>query len=144
MGSKPIYHPAASSPLESFGGRKLILNVTDDLSHLYTRYQFFSASGYAVLSASDAAQALDLFGSWAPDLVVLNYDLPQVGGEVLADAMKKHTRTTPIVMVLPDVESVGRCFHLADDFVLVSDTPAKLVRVVRKLLAPALADQFEP
>ena len=144
MGSKPIYHDAASSPLGSFEGRKLILSVSEDPSLLYSRYQLFIAEGYAVLSASDAAQALDLFGSWAPDLVVLNYDLPYVGAEVVADAMKKHTRTTPIVMVLHEVELVGKCFHLADEFVLVSDTPAKLVRVVHELLSPGLADQVEP
>ena len=88
-----------SSPTATRDGHKLILSVDDDLTVLYTRYKLLSAAGYAVLSASDAVQALQLFGEHKIDLVLLDYALPEMDGGMLADAMKTHRPDIPILMV---------------------------------------------
>jgi CheY-like chemotaxis protein len=87
------------SPTATRDGHKLILSVDDDLTVLYTRYKLLSAAGYAVLSASDAVQALQLFGEHKIDLVLLDYALPEMDGGMLADAMKTHRPDIPILMV---------------------------------------------
>lgn len=143
MGSKPIYHHATSSPLEKYDGRKLVLSVAEDPGVLYTRYQLLDAEGFAVISASDAAQALDLFSAWAPDLVVLNYELNQVTGDVVAEAMKQHTPRVPIIMVVKSVELVGLCSRHADAFIAANDSPNKLLRLVHKLLPEGPTQQRE-
>lgn len=143
MGSKPIYHQATSSPLGTYEGRKLVLSVAEESGVLYTRYQLLEAEGFAVISASDAAQALDLFSAWAPDLVVLNYELNHVTGDVVAEAMKKHMPHVPIIMVVKSVELVGRCSRHADAFVATNDSPNKLLRLIQKSITDGPAQQGE-
>lgn len=130
MVPKPIYHHAASSAIDEFQGRKIILSVAADSPLLYNRYQLISSAGYAVLSASDAAQALEMFGSWHPNLALLDYNLPGVTGDVIADAIKAHTPRTPVIMVVSDLEIVGRCSRSVDRFLFSNDSPEKLLRTI--------------
>ena len=86
MSSRPMYNKEASSPASAKDERKLILSVDDQLNQLHARYKLLSAAGHAVLSASDGAEALQIFGSRPVDLVVLDYVLQVMDRGLLADA----------------------------------------------------------
>ena len=64
--------------------KKKLLLVDDDLSQLAMRKVVLELLGYAVLTAADARQGMQLFETEAPDAVVLDYEMPTVNGGVLA------------------------------------------------------------
>jgi CheY-like chemotaxis protein len=134
MVSKPLYHHAASSAPHEFDGRKLILSVAVDEGVLLSRCRLLTFASYAVLSASDAGQALELFGSWRPQLAVVNYELSNVKGDVVAEAIKSHTPRTPVIMVVPSIQAVGQCVRNVDRFLFSADGADKLLRTIRHLL----------
>lgn len=75
-----LYLTPYSSPVAAREERKLILSVDDEVGVLFSRYKLLAAAGYAVLSASDGVQALGLFSSEKFDLVILDYNLPEMHG----------------------------------------------------------------
>ena len=99
MNFQPLSNEDWSSPSSLRVDRHVILSVDDESRVLSSRYQLLSAAGYAVLSAIDGAQALDIFGNNPVDLVLLDYVLEGVDGGVVAEAMKTHSPHIPIVMV---------------------------------------------
>src|SRR5450631_3289499 len=116
MSYEPLYNKDSSSPSSARDGRKLILSVDDDLAVLYTRFKLLAAAGYGVLSASDAAQALQIFANHPVDLVLIDYALPEMDGGMLAEAMKTHRPDILIIMV-SGVEVPEKVLALMNDFV---------------------------
>ncbi|MFZ1135021.1 MAG: response regulator, partial [Candidatus Korobacteraceae bacterium] len=98
MQSEPLSkRPRISSA--SRDGRKLILSVDDDIGVLFSRFRLLEDAGYAVISASDSAEALELFGTNPVDLVLLDYNMPMMTGDVVARAMKNYNPTVPVILV---------------------------------------------
>jgi CheY-like chemotaxis protein len=114
-------------------GRKLVLSVDDNLTILYTRYKVLSAAGYAVLSASDAAQALQMFAEHPIDLVLLDYVLPEMDGGMVADAMKTHRPDIPILMV-SGVEVPEKVVAMVNGCVRKGDGAEQLISTIEKVL----------
>ena len=128
----PMYKKEASSPASAQDERKLILSVDNQLNLLNARYKLLSAAGYAVLSASDGAEALEIFGSKPVDLVVLDYVLQGMDGGLLADAMKAHRPNVPIVLV-SGAEVPQECLAIVNAFVRKGDGPEPLLKAIRQL-----------
>src|SRR5215471_2361020 len=135
MISDEFYVARCSSPQLAWEDRKLILSVDDELNVLYTRYKLLMAEGYAVLSAYDGAQALGLFGQEKIDLVLLDYALPQMDGELVAEAMKSHSPGVPIIIV-SGAEVPDSCLAKCNGYVRKGDGPEALLRTIRELLPP--------
>jgi CheY-like chemotaxis protein len=135
MNSEPEYAKSMSSPAAAQESRKLILSVDDQLGVLYSRYKLLSAAGYAVLSATDGVQALQIFGSSKVDLVLLDFMLQGMDGGLVADAMKAHSPEIPIVMV-SGVEVPEECLSRVNGFVRKGDGPDCLLKCIRELTAP--------
>ena len=135
MISEPTYNTSMSSPASAQDGRKLILSVDDQLGVLYTRYKLLSAAGYAVLSATDGVQALQVFGSNKVDLVLLDFMLQGMDGGLVADAMKAHSPNVPILMV-SGVEVPEDCLAKVNGFIRKADGPDSLLKSIRELTAP--------
>jgi DNA-binding response OmpR family regulator len=82
------------------GARKTILVVDDDLNHLQLVDYFLAPIGFAVLLASSAEQALEMIEDIAPDLFILDIDLPGHDGWHLAQMLRNGAhRSTPIAMI---------------------------------------------
>src|SRR6516164_6852375 len=126
MAFEKMYNRDSSAPAIAHEGRKLILSIDDDLTVLYTRYKLLSSAGYTVLSASDAVQALQLFGEHTVDLVLLDYALPEMDGGMLADAMKTHRPDIPIIMV-SGVEVPEKVLETVDGYVRKGDAAQLLM-----------------
>lgn len=134
MSYEPLYNKDSSSPSDGRDGRKLILSVDDDLAVLYTRFKLLAASGYGVLSASDAAQALQIFADHPVDLVLMDYALPEMDGGMLAEAMKTHRPDIPIIMV-SGVEVPEKVLALVNDFVTKGAGPEVLINSIQHVLS---------
>jgi CheY-like chemotaxis protein len=79
---------------------QLILSVDDERNILRTRQAILEAQGYAVLSAIDGEDALELFDAHpAIQLVLLDYAMPEMDGLTLAREIKQRRPSVPIFMV---------------------------------------------
>lgn len=64
-----------------------------------------TASGFAVVSASTAAEALRAFASAAPDIVILDLGLPDADGKTVIDAIRRGSAVPIIVLSARDREA---------------------------------------
>jgi len=67
----------------------IILSVDDEPSILELRRIVLEQAGYEVLSACDGLEALRIFDANTIDLVLLDYFMPEMDGEAVANEMKR-------------------------------------------------------
>jgi class 3 adenylate cyclase/CheY-like chemotaxis protein len=94
-----------------------ILVVDDNEDNLYTLTQRLRREGYTRLTtARDGRQALQLLGSQAFDLVLLDVMMPELNGYQVLEALKDDDRLrhVPVIMIsaVDELESVIRCIEL--------------------------------
>ena len=133
MSQELMYQQDLSTPATTRAGRKVLLSVDDDLAILYTRFKVLQAAGYAVLSAGDGAQALQLFAEHPVDLVLLDYMLPEMDGGMVADAMKTHRPDVPILMV-SGVEVPEKVVAMVNGVVRKGEGADQLISTIEKVL----------
>jgi CheY-like chemotaxis protein len=114
--------------------RPLILCVDDELNGLEGRKMLFEEAGYKVLVAASGAEALQLFASHAVDLVLLDYHMPGMNGDVLAEHMKASQSDVPIALLSADEGLPESALKWVDAFVSKSESPANLLQIVEYLL----------
>ena len=114
-----------------------ILVVDDELSNRRIVEQVLSRAGYRVETVDDGAKALKQLESFHPDLIVLDYMMPDVGGMDVLRELRKREDDTPVVMMTAygTVERAVEAMHEgAYDFITRPFKPEHMVHVVRKAL----------
>jgi DNA-binding response OmpR family regulator len=107
---------------------------------------YLERAGFMVLSTGSGAEAITMFGSAAPDLVVLDLGLPDVPGVAVAREVRS-AGATPILMLTAKSGEEDRIAGLelgADDYVTKPFSPRELVLRVQAILrrgGPAAAEQ---
>jgi len=125
--------------------RVLIIEDDPNVAEVVTRY--LEREGYAVESAADGLEGLELALSDPPDLVVLDLMLPSLGG--LEVCRRLRTRVpVPVIMLTARGEEVDRIVGLemgADDYLAKPFSPRELVARIRAVLrrTPAEAGAAE-
>ncbi len=97
-----------------------ILIVEDDPAVVVGLSDFVRALGYDVAVARDGRQALQLYASHPPDLVLLDLVLPKKSGAEVCRTIREQGDTTPIIMVTAKTQPHDRVAGLdlgADDYV---------------------------
>ena len=113
-----------------------VLVVDDEPRIAAIAADYLRHAGYAVLTAADGVQALQLARARRPDLVVLDLGLPGLGGLEVARALRAET-AVPIVMLTARVEESDRLLGLelgADDYITKPFSPRELVARVKAVL----------
>lgn len=128
----PFAFPALPTP-----ARRTILCVDDDPNVLLTRKMVLENAGYALLTAENSKQALELFGSHNIHLVVSDHLLPGATGSELARRIKQVKPEVPVVLISAVSEWQEKVEH-ADAFLNKIEGPQRLLEVVNALLATAL------
>jgi two-component system phosphate regulon response regulator PhoB len=123
-----------------------ILVVDDDEQSRALVRVALERESFAVLEASDGVEALELIASETPDLVVLDVNLPRMGGfDVLTQL--RIASSVPVIMVTGRDGETDRVLGLelgADDYVVKPFAPRELTSRVRAILrrsAPASSDE---
>jgi CheY-like chemotaxis protein len=111
-----------------------ILCVDDEWSGLEGRKMLFEEAGYKVLVATSGAEALQLFSSRPVDLVLLDYHMPGMTGDVAAAHMKAGQPDVPIALLSADEGLPESALIWVDAFVSKSESPANLLQMVEHLL----------
>jgi CheY-like chemotaxis protein len=98
-------------------------------------------AGYKVLVATSGADALQLFASHPVDLVLLDYHMPGMNGDVVAEHMEASESDVPIALLSADDGLPESALRWVDGFVSKSESPTNLLHIehlldLRFLFAP--------
>ncbi len=126
-----------------------VLVVEDDPAVREMVISSLERNGLESVSASDAMQASELLRTRPPDLVLLDWMLPQVSGAEWARGLKRdeQTRDIPIIMLTARGEEEDRVRGFdcgVDDYVTKPFSPRELIARIKAVLrrtAPATADE---
>jgi DNA-binding response OmpR family regulator len=116
-----------------------ILVVDDDPDLLSLVGFALSQSGFAVVKARDVGSATRAFAAEAPDLAILDINLPGGSGFDICEAIRRQSRI-PIMMLTArgEEEDLVRALDLgADDYLTKPFSPRTLLARVRALLRRA-------
>jgi len=116
-------------------GQKIL--VADDEEKIARMVgSYLEASGFSPLLAFDGERALALFRSEAPDCLVLDINMPGIGGLDLAREVRRSSKA-PIIFLTAKTDEMDRVIGLeigADDYVSKPFSPRELVSRVRAVL----------
>ena len=118
---------------------KTVLVVDDERQIAEIAKDYLQHAGFAVITASDGAQGLELARVRHPDLVVLDLALPKLDGLDVAKILRRES-SVPIIMLTARVEESDRLLGLevgADDYVTKPFSPRELVARVQAVLRRA-------
>jgi DNA-binding response OmpR family regulator len=96
---------------------------------------YLEREGFTVLSAATGAEGLSMARQSMPDLVVLDLGLPDIGGETIAEELRR--QSIPILMLTARVTESDRIRGLelgADDYVTKPFSARELMLRVRAVL----------
>ncbi|MBR3149041.1 MAG: response regulator transcription factor [Eubacterium sp.] len=115
-----------------------ILVVDDDLNISELLKLYLENDGYLVFVAHDGQEAVDLFRSKTPDLVLLDIMLPKMDGWQVCREIRK-TSSAPIIMLTAKGETFDKVLGLelgADDYVVkpfdAKEVMARVKAVLRR------------
>jgi len=112
-----------------------ILLVEDDHGISEPLSLYLAPLGFAVTTAASGPEALDLFASLRPDLVVLDINLPEMDGFSVCEKIRE-IDSTPIVMLSArdGEDDKVRALELgADDYVSKPFSPRELVARIQAI-----------
>jgi DNA-binding response OmpR family regulator len=121
---------------------KKILLVDDEPEILEICRDYLKASGYDVVTAKDGLQGLSSFRREKPDLVVLDWMMPEMDGPEVCHAIRRESNV-PIIMLTARVEETDKLIGLeigADDYITKPFSPRELVARVRVVLRRVSGD----
>ena len=122
------------------GPRILLADDEDELRDMLSAY--LRVEGFVVAEAVDGEMALQLVGSEAPDLVLLDVGLPKMDGFEVLQRLRTST-SVPVIMLTARAEAIDRVVGLtvgADDYVTKPFSPRELVARIRAVLRRGRAE----
>jgi CheY-like chemotaxis protein len=79
---------------------KVVLVVDDSMLIRFTVCQFLEQRGFAVQSASDGVDALEVLSRVQPDLVFTDIQMPKMSGSELITVLKSKPETAQIPIII--------------------------------------------
>ena len=107
-------------------------------------------AGHDALCADDAEQAISMVNNVLPDLVLLDWMLPNMSGIEFARKLRREARTKsiPIIMLTARVEEQDKILGLdagADDYITKPFSPRELIARIKAVLRrrlPEMSDEI--
>jgi len=124
----------------------VVLVVDDEVRIRDLVRRYLEHEGHQVLTAGSGAEALEVAGRVAVDLIVLDLRLPDITGEEVAAEIRKSS-DVPILMLTAKVDELDRIHGLevgADDYVTKPFSPRELVLRVTAILRRGRSSITDP
>jgi len=115
--------------------QKTLLCVDDNQRSLKICKMVLEGFGSKVLTSSSAREGLEVFASNAIDAVILDYQMPEMNGELVAAEMKRTNPRIPILMLSGWVSLPESALQLVDEFVAKGDPVEFLLLAVQQVLS---------
>ena len=122
----------------------LIVDDNEQIVRILTQYT--QAEGWPCLAARTGEEALSLFDSAAPSVILLDIMLPGIDGLEVCRRIR-HVSGVPIIMITARDEDADRILGLdigADDYIVKPFSPGEVmarIRAVLRRLPPSDADE---
>jgi len=110
-----------------------LLCIDDEENGLKMRKWLFEAEGFRVFTALDGPTGIDLFKSRPIDVVILDYNMPDMDGIAVAETLKKVRSTVPIIM-LSGYPVPAKANRSIDALITKGESPAGLLNTTASLL----------
>ena len=115
--------------------KKVILCVNDNEQDLSVLKFMLATNGYKVLSASTGQEAIVLFCSIQVDLVLADFNMPQMNGDQLVGRLKRIASHVPMLL-LGDPQTMDGQIHQADAMLAKKNcSPLQLLEKVKQMSA---------
>ncbi len=112
--------------------KRIVLCIDDDEAILRYEKALLERSGYAVITAASAQQALRLVTMCKCDAVLLDYEMPGMNGHEVAVEIRR-VRPELIVILLSGSEVPTHALALVDAFVPKLEVSGQLLPVIADL-----------
>jgi CheY-like chemotaxis protein len=113
----------------------VVLCLDDELDGLIGREALLKQAGCCVLVSTSPSEALKLFASCHVDAVVLDYQMPEMRGDLVASRMKRLKPDIPIMLLSAHDSLPEEMSNLVDVFFSKREPPRMFVAAVQVLLA---------
>jgi two-component system alkaline phosphatase synthesis response regulator PhoP len=123
-----------------------VMIVEDELELAQVLRDYLEKAGFRALIYTDGQAARDAFRALAPDVVLLDLNLPGMDGLDLTREIRR-TSDVPVLMVTARVEEADRLVGLelgADDYIVKPFSPREVVARVRAVLRRTRPSRSEP
>ena len=127
-------------------GNQLILICDDQRIIHETLGAYLSSEGFDCISAFDGEQAINLFNTKKPDLVILDIMMPKKNGMDVCREIRQ-TSLTPVIMLTARSEEIDRVLGLelgADDYIVKPFSSREVVARVKAVLRRFSQQKEEP
>ena len=115
-----------------------VLVVDDDATLRHLLRMTLPAHGFQILEAPDATDALEQIGTHVPDLVILDWHLPDRSGSTVLDELQRRLPQLPVIVLTGEHRSTHRALAKAlgaRTFLTKPFSPLELLATVEALLA---------
>ena len=113
-----------------------VLVVDDDVNIVKLIKLYLEKEDYAVVTASNGIEALDVYKRENPSIIVLDIMMPQLDGNGVCREIRK-TSDVPIIMLTAKGETFDKVLSLelgADDYIVKPFEPKELVARIKAIL----------
>jgi len=114
--------------------QKSLLCIDDNQSSLNICKIILEDVGYQVSTASSAREGLEIFASHVIDAVILDYQMPEMNGELVAAEMRRTKPLVPILMLSGWASLPESALQLVDEYVAKGDPVELMLLAVQQLL----------
>jgi CheY-like chemotaxis protein len=112
----------------------VVLCVDDEVEGLIGREALLKQEGCCVLISSSPHEALRLFTSCHVDAVVLDYQMPEMRGDMVAARMKRIKPDVPIMLLSANDSLPQEVLDHVDTFVSKREMPRTFVAALQALI----------
>ncbi len=98
---------------------------------------YLQQRGYAVLSASQSEEGLQLFATQPVSAVILDYNMPGLDGNAVSTLMKRMKPEVPIILFTGVSELPADILATVDGFMVKGKPPSEMLPIIDRLLGVA-------
>jgi CheY-like chemotaxis protein len=119
-----------------FPSKRVVLCIDDDPAVLYYERTLLERSGYSVLTAASARAGLGLVNTCSIDVVLIDYEMPEMNGYEVAVEIKR-ARPEVAVILLSGSDVPIQALTVVDAFVPKLEASRELLPTVAALCSKA-------